>query len=368
MGNLTSRLCSAVGTSDDSWFLSGVCSVLIAGGPIPKHVAVVMDGNRRFARSRNFSQTRGHEFGADKLISVLRWCLALDVTVLSVYAFSLDNLRRDPEEVKQLFELATTRLNELANSPMIHEKQVRVRVVGDLRNVPETLRIASANCTSKTWHHQGPVLNVCFAYTGREDIAQAVGAVGEGLAAGKIQKTHVSEKLLEKCFRGAAFESVAATVCTTGVNESVVTGKGKHHGGKKRPHRPMGTLFDDFSVWDTDESGKSCGSESDCEREKTEGFDTRNRGRGDDAAGSSGRRFIGGKHGNVREIKGGHMSLLSNPPSARSVPPVDLLIRTSGETRLSDFILWGVSQHAVLCFLEGAALGISQIPPTVSRT
>lgn len=368
MGNLTSRLCSAVGTSDDSWFLSGVCSVLIAGGPIPKHVAVVMDGNRRFARSRNFSQTRGHEFGADKLISVLRWCLALDVTVLSVYAFSLDNLRRDPEEVKQLFELATTRLNELANSPMIHEKQVRVRVVGDLRNVPETLRIASANCTSKTWHHQGPVLNVCFAYTGREDIAQAVGAVGEGVAAGKIQKTHVSEKLLEKCFRGAAFESVAATVCTTGVNESVVTGKGKHHGGNKRPHSPMGTLFDDFSVWDTDESGKSCGSESDCEREKTEGFDTRNRGRGDDAAGSSGRRFIGGKHGNVRETKGGHVSLLSNPPSARSVPPVDLLIRTSGETRLSDFILWGVSQHAVLCFLEGAALGISQIPSTVSRT
>ena len=155
------------------------CAVLRAGGPTPKHIAIVMDGNRRFAKSRSLHRARGHEHGADKLVEVLEWCLALGVEALSVYAFSTDNLKRDEEEVAGLFALAERRLLELAASGVIREKRVRVRVLGEVFSennanaanaknaIPAGLRAAAARVTASTWHHEGPVLNVCFAYTGR---------------------------------------------------------------------------------------------------------------------------------------------------------------------------------------------------------
>ena len=91
-----------------------------------------MDGNRRFAKSRSLHRARGHEHGADKLVEVLEWCLALGVEALSVYAFSTDNLKRDEEEVAGLFALAERRLLELAASGVIREKRVRVRVLGEV--------------------------------------------------------------------------------------------------------------------------------------------------------------------------------------------------------------------------------------------
>jgi ditrans,polycis-polyprenyl diphosphate synthase len=191
MGGLASRFASS-GTcsSAQTRFRRATCAVLRAGGPTPKHVAIVMDGNRRFAKSRSLHRARGHEHGADKLVDVLEWCLALGVEALSVYAFSTDNLKRDAEEKAGLFALAEARLLEIAASDVIREKKVRVRVVGDVfreaNEIPESLRVAAAKVTAMTWHHSGPVLNVCFAYTGREDIAQAVGALGAAKNAGVV--------------------------------------------------------------------------------------------------------------------------------------------------------------------------------------
>ena len=93
--------------------------MLRAGGPVPRHVAIVMDGNRRFAASRNLRRERGHEFGAEKLLDVLEWCLALGVRCLSVYAFSTDNFKRSEAEIATLMDLAERRLDELAESDAI---------------------------------------------------------------------------------------------------------------------------------------------------------------------------------------------------------------------------------------------------------
>jgi hypothetical protein len=165
MGGLASRFASS-GTcsSAQTRFRRATCAVLRAGGPTPKHVAIVMDGNRRFAKSRSLHRARGHEHGADKLVDVLEWCLALGVEALSVYAFSTDNLKRDAEEKAGLFALAEARLLEIAASDVIREKKVRVRVVGDVfreaNEIPDSLRVAAAKVTAMTWHHSGPVLNV----------------------------------------------------------------------------------------------------------------------------------------------------------------------------------------------------------------
>ena len=343
MGGIASRFnlsstCSSVQTR----FRRATCAVLRAGGPTPKHVAIVMDGNRRFAKSRSIHRARGHEHGADKLVEVLEWCLALGVEALSVYAFSTDNLKRDDEEVAGLFALAERRLLELAASETIEEKQVRVRVLGDLfrpeNAIPNSLRSAAARVTASTWHHEGPVLNVCFAYTGREDIAQAVGALGAAARAGDIAANNVTDDALERCLRGAAFDSAFArggrlTNCEAGKAsgregfpiDRESTGRASTR-ARSTPDRVVRrTVLDDVArlarvAWDTDDDG------TDGDEPFSASFSS------ESASGRAADRAYG--------------------PSAPRVPPVDLLIRTSGETRLSDFILWGVSKRAVLCFLE----------------
>ena len=340
MGGLASRFASSsTCSSAQTRFRRATCAVLRAGGPTPKHVAIVMDGNRRFAESRSIHRARGHEHGADKLVEVLEWCLALGVEALSVYAFSTDNLKRDDEEVAGLFALAERRLLELAASETIAEKKVRVRVLGDLfrpeNAIPESLRSAAARVTTGTWHHEGPVLNVCFAYTGREDIAQAVGALGAAKRAGDIVSDDVAEDALERCLRGAAFDAARAFSKT----ENAETSDGevdqtsgsvdRERGFEPRVVSPdrvvRRTVLDDVArlarvAWDSDD---------DC-ADEDEPFFARARASGSVPAESFARGY----------------------PRAPRVPPVDLLIRTSGETRLSDFILWGVSKRAVLCFLE----------------
>ena len=142
-----------------------------------------MDGNRRFAELRGLGKEKGHEFGAEKLLEVLQWSLALGVECLSVYAFSTDNFKRSSAEVDVLFELAERKLDEMASSRVIHSHNVRIQVLGELHMLPEGTRRAAFNAmaTSRRQYVNGPVLNVCFAYTGREDLCAAVCAMGSGV-------------------------------------------------------------------------------------------------------------------------------------------------------------------------------------------
>ena len=291
--------------------------MLRAGGPVPRHVAIVMDGNRRFAASRNLRRERGHEFGAEKLLDVLEWCLALGVRCLSVYAFSTDNFKRSEAEIATLMDLAERRLDELAESDAIRARRVRVQVLGEVHTLPPGVRRAAARVTSATWHHDGPVLNVCFAYTGREDIAQAVASAGEGVRRGEVAAAVVDERLLERCLHGASIGASARLSKTMEATsddaemDEIARGDEERRCEERRCASSFFSRGDVDPLWDTDDS---VGSESP----------------------------------------------RTSSPSRAEEPwtiddgnaPVDLLIRTSGETRLSDFILWGVSQHAVLLFME----------------
>jgi undecaprenyl diphosphate synthase len=299
------------------WFRTGVAAVLQAGGPVPRHVAIVMDGNRRFAQSRNLRREAGHTFGADKLLEVLEWCLVLGVRCLSVYAFSTDNFKRSQPEIDVLFALAEEKLDHLATSPVIAKHCVRVQVLGELRLLPPGLQRAAGHAMAATWHHDGPVLNVCFAYTGREDIAQAVGALGAGVAARHLAGDAVTEETLQRCLYGGAFDAMVGGAGEEGDRAaadadptSVLEGGGEGGVGRGGHTRSMG------------------------KRRKSGGGGARGDGGG-----------VGGEGACTPARAHTHAA-------AEGSLPVDLLIRTSGETRLSDFILWGASQHAVLCFLE----------------
>ncbi|MBI3992565.1 MAG: di-trans,poly-cis-decaprenylcistransferase [Candidatus Lambdaproteobacteria bacterium] len=141
---------------------------------IPRHIGIIMDGNRRFARSRRFhSPLDGHARGADKLEEVLNWCEEAGVDVVTVWIFSLDNFNRDPQEVDGLMDLFERKFLELVKHPRIHRNQIRVRSLGKIDTLPQRVQNAIRDAETATGHYTRRVLNIGVAYGGREEIVDA---------------------------------------------------------------------------------------------------------------------------------------------------------------------------------------------------
>lgn len=141
---------------------------------IPRHIGIIMDGNRRFARSNNMGDVvQGHQRGADKLEDVLNWCEETGVEVMTVWIFSLDNFNRDPGEVDGLMRLFEKKFLELVSHPRIHRNQIRVRSLGKLDVLPESVQNAIREAEAATAHYSRRTLNVGVAYGGREEIVDA---------------------------------------------------------------------------------------------------------------------------------------------------------------------------------------------------
>ena len=145
-----------------------------SGWTVPQHIGFIMDGNRRFARSLGLQTVNdGHRQGSEKLWEVLSWCYEAGVHVVTVWCFSLDNFQRNSEEVKALLELFEDKTNEIAEHREVHNKQVRVRYIGELGLLPESLQEAIRKAEAATAKYGEYVLNIAMAYGGREEITEA---------------------------------------------------------------------------------------------------------------------------------------------------------------------------------------------------
>jgi len=154
---------------------------------LPRHIGVIMDGNRRFARETGLGNaSAGHERGAEKLREVLSWCYEFGIPVVTVWSFSLDNLSRDTSEVEMLLSLFERETLRLAGHQDVHTNQVRVRYLGKLELLPESLQAAIERAEGATASYQRFQLNIAMAYGGREEIHDAFRRyLGEELKAGK---------------------------------------------------------------------------------------------------------------------------------------------------------------------------------------
>lgn len=145
-------------------------------GPIPRHIAFVMDGNRRWATTSGTSIREGHLSGFATLKRVLQVCLGLSgLDTVTVYAFAIDNFKRKKSEVDALMEIARTRLLELAgHGEIIARYEVRVRIVGRRELLPPDVREAVEKVENMTRSHRRATLNICMPYASRDEIAGAV--------------------------------------------------------------------------------------------------------------------------------------------------------------------------------------------------
>ncbi|TKR71999.1 hypothetical protein L596_019525 [Steinernema carpocapsae] len=191
---------------------------LLKCGPIPRHVAFVMDGNRRFARAHgSASVLEGHAQGFNQLTKILEWCDDLDISEISVYAFAIDNFKRDPDEVEGLMQLAEQKFVELLKEEhTLLEKGVRFRFFGDISLLPENVRRLVAQIQLKTANCDKKFVNVCMPYSSTDEMKRAFQFVKRGVEKGFLYEDDITESLINSCLDTGRSLPVDMLVRTSG--------------------------------------------------------------------------------------------------------------------------------------------------------
>jgi len=170
----------------------------VKSGKLPNHVAIIMDGNRRWARKLEKPPWYGHFFGSQKLEEILEWCRELGIRTLTVYAFSTENFRRTPEEVNALMNLFEQKFKELIKDERVHRYGVRVNVLGRKELLPENVRKAAEEAERATRKYTNYTLNIALAYGGRREIADAVKDIVRDVQEGRIGVEDIDEELIKR--------------------------------------------------------------------------------------------------------------------------------------------------------------------------
>ena len=168
-------------------------------GSVPHHVAIIMDGNRRFAREIGLGNVLdGHAKGRDKLEEVLEWCLEVGIRILTVYAFSTENLRRENDEVRHLMHLFAENFRKVGDDERVHRNRIRVSVFGNRDLLPREVIEAIEYAEARTQAYDQYRFNLAVAYGGREEILRAIRRVVEDAREGKVGPGDIDEKFFSK--------------------------------------------------------------------------------------------------------------------------------------------------------------------------
>ncbi len=153
-----------------------------------------MDGNRRFARQLGLNEEEGHIKGKDKLEEMLYWCIDLDIKILTVYAFSTENIERDSKQVEKLMELFEKNFRKAAEDQRVHKHKVQIKAIGALDRLPENVRDAIGYVEEKTKEYNDYHFNIAVAYGGREELLQAIQKVAKDVKDGELNIEDIDEK------------------------------------------------------------------------------------------------------------------------------------------------------------------------------
>lgn len=171
----------------------------VAGGPMPKHVAIIPDGNRRWAKNLGLDPNVGHEVGYERLEEVLNWLWDLGVKVVTVYAMSYENcLKRSEDERRFLFDIMRRSINKFVSERTYEKYGVRVKFAGRLDLVPEDLRSEIAEVESLSSPYMNRFLNIALCYGGRQEILDAIKALVMEVMDGKVSPGEITEDLFRK--------------------------------------------------------------------------------------------------------------------------------------------------------------------------
>jgi len=158
-----------------------------------EHLAVVIDGNRRWAKARNLRVWKGHEAGAETVDKLFNWCKELGIKETTVYVLSTENLKRDVLELNFLFDLFVRWFKKFKKDPRIKKDKVKIRFIGDLSLVPKNVAKLAKEIENSTKNYNNFIINFCFAYGGRLELLEAFNKLKN--KKGKITEKDIIENL-----------------------------------------------------------------------------------------------------------------------------------------------------------------------------
>ena len=163
-----------------------------------EHIAMILDGNRRWAVENELNPWFGHQKGAETVEHLLDWCEKLDVKIVTLYTFSVENFKRSSKEIEEIMRIAEEKFRKLLTDERIHRNKTHVKVIGSVELLPESLRLLIGEVEKATETYDRRFLNFAFAYGGRTEILDAAKTIAEKVKNGKLSLDDVNEATFEK--------------------------------------------------------------------------------------------------------------------------------------------------------------------------
>lgn len=161
---------------------------------MPKHIAIIMDGNRRWAREKKLDTKLGHKAGAENLERIAMYANEIGIQYMTVYAFSTENWKRTQEEVGALMLLLKAYIDKIMNKGDYNN--IRVRILGDIQKLEPSLRESIEKIVKKSQDHTGLTLNIAFNYGGRDEITKAVQKIAEKVENHELAVEDIDEQMV----------------------------------------------------------------------------------------------------------------------------------------------------------------------------
>jgi len=185
-------------------------------GDVPEHVAIIMDGNRRFAEEIGLAVHEGHIKGKDKLEEVMEWCQEMGIKVLTVYAFSTENLNRNENEVHYLMQLFEESFLKLAEDQRIHRNRIKVTVLGQRELLPEKVIKAIEVAENRTKDYDDYFYNIALAYGSRQEMITAIKRIASKVKDGELSVDEIDEETFSSFLYTADFKDPDLVLRTSG--------------------------------------------------------------------------------------------------------------------------------------------------------
>ena len=187
---------------------------LKSSGEIPRHIAIIMDGNGRWAKERGMPRISGHSEGVERVRDTVRACAQLGVQYLTLYTFSTENWKRPKDEVSFLMRLLLKALKDETDE--LQTNNVRIRTIGDLSSLPQEVQVELLDSIEKTKKNTGLTLILALSYSGRWDLTQAIRHLARDVREGKLTEQDVTDELVGKYLSTAGIPDPDLLIRTSG--------------------------------------------------------------------------------------------------------------------------------------------------------
>jgi tritrans,polycis-undecaprenyl-diphosphate synthase [geranylgeranyl-diphosphate specific] len=164
---------------------------------MPNHIAIILDGNRRWAKRNLIMKIDGHFRGADAVEKLLDWCEELNIKIITLYVLSAENLNRKDDELNYLYDLINERLHKLYDDPRIHKNRMKVKAIGSIELLPDFLKKILNKLEETTKEYDNHYLNIAIAYGGQDELVDAIKKIGFKIKDGSLDVNQIDKEVIE---------------------------------------------------------------------------------------------------------------------------------------------------------------------------